>query len=175
MPNPTSPWLRRVAGSSIALFLGLAAALVWADDDDDDDRRRRTVMPAEVREECGACHVAYPARLLPVRSWRRIMAGLDNHYGADASLDADQVARITEYLSIHARGDRRGDPPPEDRITRSSWFVHEHDEIAAATWRDPSVRSAANCAACHTDAARGVFDERGIVMPGETAGRRRRD
>jgi mono/diheme cytochrome c family protein len=51
------------------------------------------------------------------------------------------------------------------RITRSNWFVHEHDEIPAATFKSPAVRSAANCSACHTGADRGDFDEHSIRMP----------
>ena len=48
--------------------------------------------PAYVRE-CGDCHVAYPPGLLPATSWRRLMAGLDRHYGSDASLEP-QLAQL---------------------------------------------------------------------------------
>ena len=56
-------------------------------------------------------------------------------------------------------------PPPEDRITRSAWFVREHREVDAATWKRKAVGSAANCAACHANAAQGSFSEREIRIP----------
>ena len=49
-------------------------------------------------EECGSCHMAYPAGLLPVSSWRRIMANLDDHFGDNAELDAQTATQITDYL-----------------------------------------------------------------------------
>ena len=52
--------------------------------------------------ECGACHVAYPPGLLPERSWRAVMDGLDRHFGADASLDAATRKTITEFLAANA-------------------------------------------------------------------------
>ena len=47
----------------------------------------REVLPA-YQQECESCHLAYPTRMLPASSWHRIMGGLDQHYGSDASLDA---------------------------------------------------------------------------------------
>ena len=38
------------------------------------------------RTECSSCHIAYPARALPAASWKKIMSGLDKHFGVDASL-----------------------------------------------------------------------------------------
>ena len=43
---------------------------------------------AKWKAECGSCHVAYPAQLLPATSWQRLMKGLDKHFGTDASVDA---------------------------------------------------------------------------------------
>ncbi|MEZ5659434.1 MAG: diheme cytochrome c [Burkholderiaceae bacterium] len=158
-------------------LLGMAVATVGVvRADDDHERRARAVsaMPAEVAEECGACHLAYPAYLLPAPSWQRIMTGLADHYGSDASLDPAQAARITDWLMANARAARRGDPPPQDRITRSRAFVHEHDEIDADVWRHPSVGSPANCGACHADVAARGFDEHDIVMPPGLNARQRR-
>jgi hypothetical protein len=118
------------------------------------------------KSECGSCHVAYPPGLLPAASWRRIMSGLDNHYGTDASLDAATVQRIGEWLQVHAGTYKRvREQPSEDRITRSEWFVRKHREIAATVWTLPSVRSPANCAACHGGAEQGRFGERELRVP----------
>lgn len=37
--------------------------------------------------------------------------------------------------------------------------------VAAATWKLPKVKTAANCAACHTQSHQGAFNERGIRIP----------
>jgi len=55
--------------------------------------------------------------------------------------------------------------PPEDRITKSDWFVRKHRRIEPAVWRHASVKSAANCAACHTGADRGQFNDGDLRVP----------
>jgi mono/diheme cytochrome c family protein len=120
-------------------------------------------LPA-YRNECASCHVAYPPGALPAASWARIMSTLAHHFGTDASLDPAQVREISTWLAHNAAPARR-EPPPEDRITRSAWFVHEHDEIPASAWQRPSIKSPSNCAACHTGAARGDFNEHTVRIP----------
>ena len=114
--------------------------------------------------ECASCHIAYPAKRLPAGAWRRLMSGLDRHFGTDASVDAPAAAAITAYLEQHAGRDRRGDTQTL-RITETAWFVREHDEVPPALWKSPGVKSAANCAACHTQAESGDFRERNIRLP----------
>jgi hypothetical protein len=113
------------------------------------------------KAECGSCHVAYPPRFLPAPAWRRIMSGLDRHFGTDASLDAGATTEIGAFLERFAGRDGRkrgsGDSP---RITETSWFLHEHDGVRTTLWRSPEVKSAANCEACHTRAEQGDFRER---------------
>lgn len=123
-------------------------------------------LRASYRAECAACHLAYPPELLPAASWERLMARLPRHFGADASLDPDTLHPLTTWLAAHAaRPDRHGSAPPEDRITRSGWFVREHDELPSSVWRGASVRSASNCAACHAGAEQGIFDEHDVHIP----------
>lgn len=118
------------------------------------------------REECSACHIAYPARFLPAASWKEIMRTLDDHFGADASIDAASVEKISRYLASAARSPTRTQAgPPILRITETRWFVHEHDEVSANQWRNPKVKSAANCGACHQDAEAGRFSERSLQIP----------
>ncbi len=127
-------------------------------------------MPAQVPkayvQECAACHIAYPPGLLPSRSWRNIMNGLDKHYGVDASLDAATVKQLNAWLQANAGTSKRmAEAPAQDRITRSAWFLRKHDDIAPAVWKLPSVKSAANCAACHSRADQGDFDEDRLKHP----------
>lgn len=130
------------------------------------------------RQECGSCHSAFPPALLPERSWRKIMDGLERHFGENASLDAATNKSITDFLAanaadrVAARRARKvaasipaGQTPL--RITATAWFERKHDELAAAVWKQKSVGSAANCAACHRDAERGRYDERDIAIPGQ--------
>ena len=123
-------------------------------------------VPAAYTQECAACHTGYAPGMLPARSWQRIMTGLDKHYGTDASLDAATVQQLGGWLQANAGTYKRvTEEPPQDRITRSAWFVRKHDEVEPAVWKLPSVKSAANCAACHTGADRGDFDDDNIRMP----------
>ena len=124
-------------------------------------------------EECGSCHMAYPARLLPGKSWQKIMAGLEDHFGENAELDAQTRREIEEYLVRESArlGYRKllrnlGDAVPL-RITELPYFVHEHDEIPArfVTGND-RVASLSQCNACHRNAERGQFDEDDVVIPG---------
>jgi hypothetical protein len=113
---------------------------------------------ANYRSECGSCHVPYPPQLLPAVSWRELMARLDRHFGSDASLDAKMNEEISRYLAANAG---RRDPPSgaEPRITETRWFRKEHREVPAARWRDPAVKSPANCGACHALAEQGNYDD----------------
>jgi hypothetical protein len=116
------------------------------------------------RQECASCHVAYPPALLPAPSWQRLMDHLPQHFGTDASLDPDTVQRLSTWLQTHAAMGRAPEPP-QDRITRSAWFVRRHDEVPAAAWQRPAVKRPANCAACHPGADQGDFDEHRIRIP----------
>lgn len=142
--------------------LGAAASLAHAEGG---HRLAAPPLPA-YQQECGACHVAYPPGLLPAPSWRRITGDLAHHFGTDASLDPATTQRIAAYLAANAGTSRRaGEEPPQDRITRSAWFVRQHDEVPRAAWRSPAVKTAANCAACHPRAAAGDFDEDSVRLP----------
>lgn len=159
-PSPSQP---RCPLRALAVFIALAAAVAGASAD---GLRGAGPMPQAYVQECGSCHVPFLPALLGAASWQRLMANLARHYGTDASLDAANVATISAWLASSAgRGRRVAEAPPEDRITRSAWFRHEHDDVGAAAWQRPSIKSAANCAACHPRAERGVFDEHEIRIP----------
>lgn len=136
---------------------------------DDGPGTRMPTVPKVVRQECAACHVVYPPGLLPAASWQRLLSDLPHHFGTDASLEPAALAEASAWFAGNAgtskRVKRDATPPPEDRITRAAWFRREHDEVPAATWRLPSVRTPANCAACHTRADEGDFRERFIRLP----------
>ncbi len=117
------------------------------------------------KEECGSCHIAYPARLLTREDWQKLMGGLDKHFGANASLEPKERQEILDYLQRNAgTGERRS--AASHRISDTPWFKREHREVSRRTWANPAVRSPANCTACHVNAERGDWSEHGIRMPG---------
>ena len=112
------------------------------------------------REESGSCHVPYPGWALPASSWRAVMGGLEKHFGTDASLDAAVAAEIGRYLESHAgRTGKDSSSATQLRITETAWFQREHREVTKARWSSAEVKSAANCQACHKQAAQGVYEE----------------
>lgn len=128
--------------------------------------------PADYRTECGSCHVPFPPALLDKADWNKIMQGLDKHFGTDASLDDKATGSIGSWLQRQAgtRG-RVGTSPP--RITGTIWFKREHREVPSVIWKDPRIKTSANCAACHRGAEQGRFSERELSIPG--LGRRHED
>lgn len=122
--------------------------------------------PASYKAECGSCHMAYQPALLSAGDWRRLMAGLQEHFGTDAAVDGPQRREIASFLESHA-GDagklgKAGEPP---RISQTARFIRKHREIPAKYWKDPRVKSAANCEACHKGAADGRYSEHDIALP----------
>ncbi len=128
------------------------------------------VTDPEVKEECGSCHLAFPASMLPAASWQRMMQELDNHFGDNASVDPALAKKITAYLVANA-GDTggqaygskllRGVTPASapQRITSLPKWVREHREVPDWEWRHKDVRSKANCTACHADAELGHYED----------------
>jgi hypothetical protein len=145
--------------STLAASL-MATAPVWA------DNYKGPTPPAVYTQECAGCHLAFPPNLLPKASWQRVMNGLDKHYGSDASLDASTLEQIKTWLQTYGgQGKRAREEPPQDRITRSVWFERKHREVSAATFKRASIKSPANCAACHGDAAQGNFEDNHVRIP----------
>ncbi len=150
---------------SIALTLGLATGVAMA---------AGNSVPAgakmETEKECSACHMTYPPEMLPMRSWRKIMGDLANHFGESAALPKPARADIEAYLVANA-GDAPGaadgplfvDGIPADatplRITDTRFWKRRHSEISASAFATAQVKSKANCVACHSMAAQGQFGD----------------
>ena len=145
-----------------------------------DSEREGSVMPRLThknwQQECASCHIAYAPAFLPKASWRRLMGGLDQHFGENASLDPATQADILKFLEANAADagtsqmGRRvmqgmGTKDAPQRITETRWFVRKHDEVPRAVWSRKSVGTAANCAACHRQAEQGRFDDDSVRIP----------
>jgi len=155
-----------------ALLLG-SLPLTMACQAGEHDAAVRVAWPQAYVQECGACHIAFPPRLLPAPSWARLMGGLDKHFGADASLDARERLPLIAWLQAHADRRPATTPPPDDRITRTARFERKHRRIEPATWHLPSVRSASNCMACHAAADQGQYSEHALRRPEGLSARQR--
>ena len=89
--------------------------------------------------ECGACHTLYHPSLLSAPGWRLVMAGLEEHFGEDASLPAGPVDRITALLVEQANGswdteaakELRGqqDPAKPMATTGNRWWLGQHQGL----------------------------------------------
>jgi hypothetical protein len=149
----------------IQRFLAASAMAMVSAAHADDGRPNPPPLPL-YKTECAACHIAYPAGMLPAASWQAIMSGLTKHYGVDGSLDAASTQQISIWLVAHAGTGRRfSDAPPDNRISKARWFVRQHDEVSVSVFKRASVGSAANCGACHGKAADGDFDEHQVRIP----------
>ncbi len=160
-PKPSMN-MRRYGRAALGLLLSIFVGLTWA------DSAASLQAPSNpmYRQECGSCHLAYPPGLLPEASWGRLMQDLSRHFGADASLSPDEQQALSRYLKGNAGTYKKvQEAPPQDRITRSTWFTREHRKLPAAIWSRPSVGSQANCVACHRQANQGDFDEHRVRIP----------
>lgn len=146
-----------------AVLPALAAAPALAD-------HVRPVSDPETLQACGECHMAFPPAFLPARSWNRMMDGLADHFGDNASMAPDKVARVRRVL-IEGAADTGGgkagrkalqglnaaDAPLH--ITKTPRFIAKHEGIPEREWKRPGVVTRSNCVACHKGAERGDFED----------------
>jgi hypothetical protein len=146
------------------------------------DRPFPPVANETVRLECSDCHITYQPRMLPQRSWRKLMDGLGDHFGEELNLDEATRQEVLRYLLDNAAdrsGRKRGHGKggkfsrglgPNDapiRITDTPCWQKKHDELPKSVWSDPRIAAKGQCEACHTEAERGLYDDdRGLRVPG---------
>lgn len=169
--------------TSIIMAAGVLTIPVVFSDDDRREYRQRSVGVAPVtspiyKEECSSCHMAYPPGLLPARSWKKIMAGLESHFGDNAELEPDTFKSISEFLVSNSADDsnyRRSrkimrslsDKDAPIRISETPYIINKHDEIPDKLIKyNKKVNSLSNCSACHNKAEQGLFSEHGVNIPG---------
>jgi len=154
-------YLPRWQGATFAALLGLAS--IWASAQSSFGLKG---APAAFNAECTSCHIGYGPGLAGEANWRGIMGGLDKHFGVDASIDEKSRRAISAWLiSQAAKGGQYASASPEFRISKSKWFVRQHDEVSSKVWKRASIKSAANCGACHGSADQGDFDEDHVRIP----------
>jgi hypothetical protein len=58
--------------------------------------------------------------------------------------------------------------PPDNRITRADWWQQIHKpskKLTAKVWKNPYIKSASNCAACHRGAPNGQYSAKTVLIP----------
>jgi cytochrome b len=166
-----------VAGAAVVLFAVVGVGSVY-----ELSQRAPMGVPAFTAnpawaKECAACHIAFHPSLLPADSWSKVMDDLSNHFGEDASLDEAATAEIKAFLvanaaetrdTLPANRLRKVDPAKPLEITATPFWTRMHGDIPAALFTAKPVGAKQNCAACHADAATGMFAPQSIDIPEET-------
>jgi len=125
--------------------------------------------------ECASCHILYPPALLPKKSWKIMMANLEEHFGDDASLEPDDTQSILTYLLENSAEDSTSEASVNIlkslqnkdtiAITQTSFWKKRHKNINSKYFKSKKVKSKANCKACHTDVEKGLIEDNNIKMP----------
>jgi cytochrome b len=160
--------LAAVCAGAVFISIGSLASLVPASG--------LIAMPrlAAFQEECGECHEVYHPSLLPRISWSAMMAGLENHFGEDASLSPNTAQAIATYLDKFASESwdteaanrlRVVDGTVPTQITATPFWKRKHRKIESSVFETKPLRGRGNCAACHRDAGSGRFDDQMIALP----------
>lgn len=162
---------RKGAASMRAGLVTLLLVAVVAIGHAEGDERIAPVTDPMVKKECGSCHMPFSPQFLPRRSWQKLVETLSDHFGENASLGEAQRKTVLEYLLANASdGPRAGNegrkfgtsiPAAQTplRITEVPRWVREHRKVGTDKWSDPSIKSKANCAACHKGAEQGIYED----------------
>jgi mono/diheme cytochrome c family protein len=131
-------------------------------------------VPAVYGKECGACHMAYHPSLLPAEAWAAVMSQLADHYGEDASLPTAKTQEIADWLAANSSENwdtlaanrlRTPDATASRPISGNGWWKRRHHHISDTIFNQKNIHSRSNCAACHGDAATGLFAPQAIQIP----------
>ena len=128
------------------------------------------------RNECGSCHSEFYPTLLPARSWKKMMAEQNQHFGSRLELDDKTVATILKFLTDNSADQHQTEAAfkieqsiPKNQtpllITETPYWVRKHREVSAADWANPLVGKKNNCAACHADAKQGTYEDGAMEIP----------
>ena len=136
----------------------------------------KLTIPSVYKKECAACHMAFPPNMLPAKSWKSLMSGLQDHFGEDASIDEPARKDIEEFLVKNAaeqsleeasikfiRSIDKDSPPL--RITDIPYWKEKHKFINPVIYQRESIKSKINCAACHKWSEYGSFEDSDIRIP----------
>ena len=140
---------RSILSLSAALLAGLTLTAAQANELE----RVAPVTNPTVLKECGACHLAYSPKFLSAETWTKITDNLSQHFGEDASLP-DATRKVVQDFYVAGAGRSQSGLL---RISEQSWWLREHRAIGQS--KLAAAKSKANCAACHKEADKGLFED----------------
>ncbi len=152
-------------GLFIVVWNGLSAS--------PDTRWRQVTYIKAYSDNCGDCHHAHHPSLRTSDMWERIVRGLEDHYGEDATVGKKTEEEILAFLKANGAeffdteaAVRLGRVETQDlRISSAPWWKKRHERIPRNVFASAEVGSPANCNACHQDAETGRFDDANIHIP----------
>jgi len=170
----TRPSRPLAASAFLLAFAILAGSVLWAFSTMPPSGIREMTANEDFNTECGDCHEVYHPSLLPKASWTKLMAGLEDHFGEDASLDQETAINITAHLITYAA--EAWDTEASNRfsivsqaapyqISATPYWVRKHDEVGEDVFKRKGIGNKSRCAACHRDADSGHFDDQMIKIP----------
>ncbi len=170
-PRPSRPL---AASVFLLAFTIPAGSLLWAFSTMPPSGIIQMAQNSDFTSQCADCHEVYHPSLLPKASWVKLMAGLENHFGEDASLDQDMSNNIAAYLEDYAaeawdteasnRFARVSSKAPY-QITATPYWQRKHEDISAEVFKRTGTGGRARCSSCHLDATTGHFDDQKIKIP----------
>lgn len=152
---------------------GVALAVVAATETLSSDARSDPEPPAPLQRgdlgapaalaQCGDCHMVFPARMLPSRSWAAIVSRMDDHFGEDAAIPQKDLDEIRAFLTSNAADSPNASARDRHfmseilpgatpiRITRTPWWNQMHADFDFEGVKRTAVKSPANCLGCHKE------------------------
>lgn len=125
---------------------------------------------------CSECHLAYHPSLLPARSWQKLLAQQDQHFGDDLGLDSTTIAELSQFANRYAAESQISEtawkiakttPATQSplRISETLYWKAQHQELPNDLWKNKKIKSKANCEVCHVDAKQGTFQDGAMRVP----------
>ncbi len=138
---------------------------------------KQLIANTSYEKSCGGCHWAYVPVLLPSKSWTNILATLNDHFGNEVIVTAQQQSDISNYLVANSSENTSskigrkiiqslGGVSPI-MVTEVPYIQNKHRKIDKAIFSRKSIKSLSNCIACHPSASGGRFDDDNVKIPSE--------
>ncbi len=128
------------------------------------------LMPISYNE-CKECHMFYPPNITSKKSQMIVLDNLSNHFGTDASLDPDVVAKIKTEINdfapdatkINLEGDMQF-LAINQSITGTKLWKRKHREFDDEWFREQKIKKT-DCKSCHTKVENGSLSPFELKVP----------
>jgi hypothetical protein len=170
---------RKIRLVAVVLAVSAVSQMAWVTQSLAATKTFPPITDAAYAKECGSCHMAYPPGFLPARSWNRVMASLQDHFGDSAQLDAATRQGIHDYLVASAADKTQNEhsfaimhslnaSEAPLRITATPYIAGIHAAVLDPAWRpNPRPKTLAECSVCHLRAQLGDYTMRKFTVTDE--------